>query len=93
MFDAPAARVRAALGAAALGLEHVGSTAVPGLPAKPAIDINLTVAGSAREEAYAPRLEAAFALAHREPRGATHAANHDPGRGSEPGICRSPGRD
>src|SRR6266536_2639998 len=38
-FEAEAARLRAALGPMILGLEHVGSTAVPGLAAKPIIDI------------------------------------------------------
>ena len=38
-FAEEAERIRAALGTALVGLEHVGSTAVPGLPAKPVIDI------------------------------------------------------
>jgi GrpB-like predicted nucleotidyltransferase (UPF0157 family)/GNAT superfamily N-acetyltransferase len=38
-FDAEAAAVRAALGDALLGIEHIGSTSVPGLPAKPIIDM------------------------------------------------------
>jgi GrpB-like predicted nucleotidyltransferase (UPF0157 family) len=37
------ARIRAALDGAALQVEHIGSTAVPGLGAKPIIDILLTV--------------------------------------------------
>jgi GrpB-like predicted nucleotidyltransferase (UPF0157 family) len=68
LFQAEATRVRGALGAAALSVEHVGSTSVPGLAAKPVIDINLTVADSADEGAYAPALEAAgYRLAVREP--------------------------
>jgi len=43
-FDAEAASVRAALGRLALRIEHVGSTAVPGLAAKPVIDIQVSVA-------------------------------------------------
>jgi GrpB-like predicted nucleotidyltransferase (UPF0157 family) len=39
-------RIRAALGARALAIEHVGSTSVPGLAAKPVIDIVLVVADS-----------------------------------------------
>jgi GrpB-like predicted nucleotidyltransferase (UPF0157 family) len=67
-FAAEAAKVRAALGAAALGVEHVGSTSVPGLAAKPVIDINLTVADSADEASYARALETAgYRLAVREP--------------------------
>ncbi len=67
-FDAEAAKVRAALGSKALDVEHVGSTSVPGLAAKPVIDINLTVADAADEAGYAPALEAAgYRLIVREP--------------------------
>ena len=38
-FEREAARIRATLGPAALGVDHVGSTSVPGLAAKPIIDI------------------------------------------------------
>ena len=63
-----AARVRGALGWRVLQLEHVGSTSVPGLPAKPVIDIDLTVADPDREQDYLPALEAAgFTLVIREP--------------------------
>ena len=44
---------------AAVQIEHVGSTSVPGLAAKPVIDIVLVVADSADEAAYVPDLEAA----------------------------------
>jgi GrpB-like predicted nucleotidyltransferase (UPF0157 family) len=61
-------RIRAALGAAALVLEHAGSTSVPGLVAKPIVDIVLAVADSADEPAYVPALEAAgYKLRIREP--------------------------
>jgi GrpB-like predicted nucleotidyltransferase (UPF0157 family) len=51
-----------------LRVEHVGSTAVPGLLAKPIIDILLVVANSAEETAYAKALEtAAYQLHIREP--------------------------
>jgi GrpB-like predicted nucleotidyltransferase (UPF0157 family) len=67
-FATLAARVREALGDRALAVEHVGSTSVPGLPAKPIIDIDLIVADSADEAAYLPALErAGFRLAIREP--------------------------
>jgi GrpB-like predicted nucleotidyltransferase (UPF0157 family) len=68
LFDLEAEKIRAALGDRALGLEHAGSTAVPGLAAKPIIDIVLMVADSADEEAYVPALEAAgYELTIREP--------------------------
>jgi GrpB-like predicted nucleotidyltransferase (UPF0157 family) len=38
-------------------VEHVGSTAVPGLPAKPTIDIQVSVAQLDNEDAYVPALE------------------------------------
>ena len=49
-------------------LEHVGSTSVPGLAAKPIIDIVLAVADSSDEAAYVERLEGrGFKLRIREP--------------------------
>jgi GrpB-like predicted nucleotidyltransferase (UPF0157 family) len=63
-----AGRIRAALGWRVLQLEHVGSTAVPGLAAKPVIDIDLTVADPDREQDYVPVLEPiGFRLTIREP--------------------------
>jgi GrpB-like predicted nucleotidyltransferase (UPF0157 family) len=63
-----AARIRETLGWRALQLEHVGSTSVPGLPAKPVIDIDLTVADPGREQDYIPALEGTgFGLVIREP--------------------------
>jgi GrpB-like predicted nucleotidyltransferase (UPF0157 family) len=51
-----------------LQLEHVGSTSVPGLPAKPIIDIDLTVADPEHERDHVPALEAiGFRLVIREP--------------------------
>ena len=68
LFTAQEERIRAALGAAALLIEHVGSTSVPGLPAKPVIDIQLAVRDSAEEDAYRTALEqAGYRLAVREP--------------------------
>jgi GrpB-like predicted nucleotidyltransferase (UPF0157 family) len=61
-------RIRAALGERALRVEHTGSTSVPGLAAKPIIDIVLVVRDSADEAAYVPALEAAgYVLRIREP--------------------------
>jgi len=67
-FDGLAGRIRDALGWRVLQLEHVGSTSVPGLAAKPVIDIDLTVADPGREQDYVPALEAiGFRLTIREP--------------------------
>jgi GrpB-like predicted nucleotidyltransferase (UPF0157 family) len=60
--------IRVALGDGVLCLEHVGSTSVPGLVAKPVIDILLVIADPADEAAYVPALEAAgYVLRIREP--------------------------
>ena len=68
LFDREAARIRAALGGRALLLEHAGSTSVPGLAAKPIVDVLLAVEDSADEAAYLPALEAAgYRLKIREP--------------------------
>lgn len=68
LFDREADRVRSALGHQALRVEHVGSTSVPGLCAKPIIDMLLVVADSADEPSYVPALEAAgYTLRIREP--------------------------
>jgi GrpB-like predicted nucleotidyltransferase (UPF0157 family) len=68
LFVREAERIQATLGNRVLLIEHVGSTSVPGLAAKPKIDILLVVADSADEEAYIPALEAAaYILRIREP--------------------------
>jgi len=67
-FSREAVRIATALGDKARLIEHVGSTAVPGLAAKPIIDILLVVGGSADESSYLPALEAAgYVLRVREP--------------------------
>jgi len=48
-FERAADEIRAALGEKVLELEHVGSTSVPGLAAKPLIDINMVVADTTAE--------------------------------------------
>jgi GrpB-like predicted nucleotidyltransferase (UPF0157 family) len=58
-FESEAERIRTALGGRALQVEHTGSTSVPGLAAKPIVDIVLVVEDSADEPAYVPALEAA----------------------------------
>jgi GrpB-like predicted nucleotidyltransferase (UPF0157 family) len=67
-FDRAALVIREALGETALELHHVGSTSVPGLAAKPLIDVNLVVADTTDEAAYVPQLEAVgYVLRVREP--------------------------
>jgi GrpB-like predicted nucleotidyltransferase (UPF0157 family) len=80
-FEAEAARIRTALGRRAIVLEHTGSTSVPGLAAKPIIDITLGVRDSATESDYVPDLEAAgYELTVREPNWHEHRLLKDPAR-------------
>ena len=68
LFEHEARRIRAALGETVVRLEHTGSTSVPGLAAKPIIDITLIVPDSADEAKYVPQLEAeGYVLRIREP--------------------------
>ena len=68
LFERESDRIRLALGSRALRIEHTGSTSVPGLVAKPIVDILLVVNNSAHEDAYAPALIASgYALHIREP--------------------------
>ena len=57
-FETEAARLRSALGTVALRIDHHGSTAVPGLGAKPIIDIQVSVAALQPLSTYGARLEA-----------------------------------
>lgn len=67
-FEEHARRIRDALEGKAISIEHVGSTSVPGLAAKPIIDIDLVVKDSSDELSYLPVLEAAgYVLRVREP--------------------------
>ncbi len=68
LYEREAARIRSVLGDRVRFLEHVGSTSVPGLAAKPVIDIVLAVPDSSDEPAYVPDMEAAgYVLRIREP--------------------------
>jgi UDP-glucose-4-epimerase GalE len=68
LFEREAARIRGALGSLVVSLDHVGSTSVPGLAAKPIIDILLVIESPNDEARYAPTLEAAgYRLVIREP--------------------------
>ena len=68
MYETLARQIREALGTKALAVEHVGSTSVEGLSAKPIIDVVLVVPDSADESAYVPPLErVGYVLRIREP--------------------------
>ena len=68
LYEREAVRIRATLGGRVRLLEHAGSTSVPGLSAKPIVDIVLAVPDSSDEPGYVPDLEAAgYVLAIREP--------------------------
>jgi GrpB-like predicted nucleotidyltransferase (UPF0157 family) len=68
LFEREARRMYAALGGSVVRLEHVGSTSVPGLAAKPLIDMVLVVEDSSNESTYVPPLEQqGYCLRIREP--------------------------
>jgi GrpB-like predicted nucleotidyltransferase (UPF0157 family) len=68
LYQREAARIRSVLGDRVVRLEHVGSTSVPGLAAKPILDLVLEVPDAADEAAYVPAMEAAgYVLRIREP--------------------------
>lgn len=68
LYEGEAAKIRAALAEGARVLEHVGSTSIPGMPAKPILDILLAVDSSADEASYVPALTAqGYRLHLREP--------------------------
>ncbi len=67
-FAAEAVRIGAALGPLALAVEHVGSTAVPGLLAKPVVDVALAVRSTADAAAAVGPMEA-LGYEHRGPHG------------------------
>jgi GrpB-like predicted nucleotidyltransferase (UPF0157 family) len=73
-FAAERVSITGALGERALLVEHTGSTSVPGLAAKPIIDILLLVADSADESGYLPALDegAGYRLRIREPEWLEH---------------------
>ena len=86
-------RIRGILGEQALRIEHVGSTAVPGVPAKPIIDIVLVVVDSADKAQYAAALqEAGYSFQIREPGWYEHRMFKGPGKQVESAriLCRLP---
>jgi GrpB-like predicted nucleotidyltransferase (UPF0157 family) len=67
-YAAARSRLDQALPGQIIGIEHVGSTSVPGLAAKPVIDIDLLLADTAEEARYLPALEGiGYRLVLREP--------------------------
>jgi GrpB-like predicted nucleotidyltransferase (UPF0157 family) len=80
-YEREAATVGGALGDRMLRVEHIGSTAVPGLTAKPIIDILVVVEDSSVEATYLPALEAAgYELRVREPGFHEHRMLRTPAR-------------
>ena len=80
LYAVEAERVVDVLGSRVLLLEHVGSTAVPGLPAKPIVDMLLVVADSSAEQDYVPPMEGAGdVLRIREPDWYEHRLFKGPG--------------
>jgi GrpB-like predicted nucleotidyltransferase (UPF0157 family) len=68
LYDREERKIRMALGDRALQVEHTGSTSVPGLAAKPIIDIVLVVEDTTDEDAYVGDLEeAGYTFRAREP--------------------------
>ena len=67
-YAAARSRLEQALPGQIIGIEHVGSTSVPGLAAKPVIDIDLLLGDTAEESRYLPALEGlGYRLVLREP--------------------------
>ncbi|GID97544.1 GrpB family protein [Amorphoplanes digitatis] len=67
-FAAARRSIREVLGELVVGVEHVGSTSVPGLAAKPIVDIDLLVTDVADESGYLPALATlGYRLLLREP--------------------------
>jgi GrpB-like predicted nucleotidyltransferase (UPF0157 family) len=93
---AEAARVRAALAGLDVQVQHVGSTSVPDLAAKPVLDLLLTVPDATDESSYAPALVASgYAFHVREPdwhqhrlfkRGTPHFSDHGITRDGVPKV-------
>lgn len=68
LYEVERQKINNALSPDGIIIEHVGSTPVPGLCAKPIIDILLLVKDSSDESSYVPKLEkAGYAMRIREP--------------------------
>jgi GrpB-like predicted nucleotidyltransferase (UPF0157 family) len=80
-FGAEVTRIEEALGGRARRIEHVGSTSVPGLAAKPVIDIQVSVDAVVPLEGYAEALAGI---------GYVHISLPDPGDDVYPFFMRPP---
>lgn len=58
LYEAEAEKLKEVFGDELMGIEHIGSTSVPGLPAKPIIDIMVLIDSHENAEKYIPKLEA-----------------------------------
>jgi GrpB-like predicted nucleotidyltransferase (UPF0157 family) len=58
LFEALGGRIRVALGDIAIRIDHIGSTSVVGLDAKPIIDVQISVAALEPVDAFRPGLGA-----------------------------------
>ncbi|MFD6135788.1 GrpB family protein [Isoptericola sp. NPDC056618] len=82
-------RIVAALGPTAVRVDHVGSTSVPGLAAKPIVDIDVSVPDVEDEDAYLPALlVAGYELRVREP---GHRLVRTPERDVHVHVCAAGG--
>lgn len=80
-FAADAEKVARALGPVALGIEHIGSTSVPDLPAKPIVDMLIIVHAPQNEDLYVPPLvKAGYEMRVREPAFNEHRMMRTPTR-------------
>ena len=80
-FQELASTIAASLGESVARIEHIGSTSVEGLAAKPIIDILLVVKDSGNESSYLPQLQAAgYELRVREPGWYEHRMFRSPAR-------------
>ena len=82
LFEAERARLHQVLGSDALDIQHIGSTAVPGLAAKPLLDIGIAVADAAIATACIPRITA-LGYTYREYRGPGQGHFCDLGSGQQ----------
>ncbi len=88
VFAELAERLRAKLGDVALRIDHIGSTAVPGLDAKPIIDVQISVASLEPVGAFRPQIEAGgFAWRADNPELTKRSFRERPGMGRTTSMC------